>query len=191
MPALCRSSASRWAQPYTYTYSHASLAMLNYDHLLEYTDWQRESWQAWFTREGAAALAVPIGPHGDGRMNTVGEIVRHIFSAETRYVERMNDQPLTDTAGLPPADDIDALFAFGRGSREALRSFISTLPADQLDVARDLTIVTLTRRLTPRKILVHVVLHEIRHWAQIATLLRLQGMKVDFHDFLLCPVMSA
>jgi uncharacterized damage-inducible protein DinB len=163
--------------------------MLNYDHLLEYTDWQRESWHAWFARNGAGALAVPIGPHGDGRMKTIGEVVRHIFSAEKLYVERMNDRPLSDTS-VVPADDIDALFAFGRDSRAALRDFIAALPADQLDVSRELTIVKITRRLTPRKILAHVVLHEIRHWAQIATLLRLEGMKVDFHDFLLCPVLS-
>jgi uncharacterized damage-inducible protein DinB len=165
--------------------------MLNFDHLLDYTDWQRESWHAWFTREGARALAVSTGPHGDGRLNTVGEIVRHIFSAEKRYVERMNDQPFTEAAALPAADDIDALFALGRDSRAALRSFISTLPVDRLDVSRELTIVNHTRRLTPRKILAHVVLHEIRHWAQIATLLRLEGMQVDFHDFLLSLVMSA
>lgn len=164
--------------------------MLDYDHLLEYTDWQRESWHAWFTRQGSGALAVSIGPHGDGRFETIGHVVRHIFSAEKLYVERMNDRPLTDTS-VVPTDDIDALFAFGRDSRAALRTFISMLPADQLDVSRELTIVKITRRLTPRKILVHVVLHEIRHWAQIATLLRLQGMKVDFHDFLICPVMSA
>jgi uncharacterized damage-inducible protein DinB len=164
--------------------------MLDYNHLLEYTDWQRESWHAWFTRQGAGALAVSVGPHGDGRLNTVGEVVRHIFSAETRYVERMSDLPLTEASALPAADDIEALFALGRKSRAGLRSFISKLPADQLDVSRELTIVNHTRRLTPRKILVHVVLHEIRHWAQIATILRLQGMKVDFHDFLLSPVMS-
>jgi uncharacterized damage-inducible protein DinB len=168
-----------------------SFSMLNYDHLLEYTDWQRESWHAWFTRQGAGALRVSIGPHGDGRLNTVGEVVRHIFSAETRYVQRMDDRPLIDAPALPAADDIDALFAFGRDSRAALRTFIARLPADQLDVARELMIVDRMRRLTPRKILVHVVLHEIRHWAQIATLLRLEGMKVDQHDFLLCPVMTA
>jgi uncharacterized damage-inducible protein DinB len=163
--------------------------LLSYDHLLEYTDWQRERWHAWFTREGAGALGVSTGPHGDGRLNTVGEIVRHIFSSETRYVERMKDRPLTDTSALP-ADDVEALFAFGRQSRAALRHFISTLPAEQLDVSRELTITDTTRRLTPRKILFHVVLHEIRHWAQIATLLRLRGMKVEFHDFLRSPVLS-
>src|SRR3954469_18772321 len=83
-----------------------SFSMLNYDHLLEYTDWQRESWHAWFTRQGVTALAVSMGPHGDGRFNTVGEVVRHIFSAEKLYVERMNDRPLTNTSVLP-ADDIE------------------------------------------------------------------------------------
>lgn len=42
--------------------------------------------------------------------------------------------------------------------------------------------------LTPRKIMVHVVLHEIRHWAQIATMLRQQGLPGDFHDFLFSPL---
>ena len=163
--------------------------MLNYDHLLEYTDWQREGWNEWFARHGKRALAISAGPHGDGRFTTVGEVVRHIFSAETRYIERMKDQPLSDTS-LIPSDDVDALFAFGRHSRAALLDFVATLSPRDLDVARELTIVDKTLPLTPRKILVHVVLHEIRHWAQIATLLRFQGMSVEFHDFLMSPVMS-
>jgi hypothetical protein len=32
--------------------------------------------------------------------------------------------------------------------------------------------------------------HEIRHWAQIATLLRLNGVVHELHDFLACPVMT-
>jgi len=33
-------------------------------------------------------------------------------------------------------------------------------------------------------------MHEIRHWAQIATLLRLQGLTDEFHDFLFSPVLG-
>ena len=48
---------------------------------------------------------------------------------------------------------------------------------------------------TPRKIVVHILLHETRHWAQIATLLRLNGWALNgfvdgFHDFLFSPVMG-
>ena len=34
----------------------------------------------------------------------------------------------------------------------------------------------------------HTVLHEIRHWAQIATFFRLNGLTGEFHDFLFSPV---
>jgi len=33
-------------------------------------------------------------------------------------------------------------------------------------------------------------MHEIRHWAQIGTLLRLTGLKGEFHDFLFSPVLG-
>jgi uncharacterized damage-inducible protein DinB len=41
---------------------------------------------------------------------------------------------------------------------------------------------------TPKKIVMHVLLNEIRHWAQIATLCRVNGLVVGFHDFLGSPV---
>jgi uncharacterized damage-inducible protein DinB len=39
-------------------------------------------------------------------------------------------------------------------------------------------------------IIVHVLVHEIRHWAQIATLLRLNGVTGEFHDFLFSSAMG-
>jgi hypothetical protein len=48
-----------------------------------------------------------MGPHGDNQ--TVGNVVIHIFSAEKRYIERLSDKPLTDTA-LIPSDNLEALF---------------------------------------------------------------------------------
>src|SRR2546430_11115824 len=41
-----------------------------------------------------------------------------------------------------------------------------------------------------RKVVTHVVMHEIRHWAQIGTLLRVNGFVGDFHDFLGSPVID-
>ena len=43
---------------------------------------------------------------------------------------------------------------------------------------------------SPKKVVTHILFHEIRHWAQIATLLRLDGLKPDLHDFLFSPVMG-
>src|SRR5213082_1533646 len=70
-------------------------------HLLDYTDWERAQWHAWFREQGPAALAVDLGPNSNGRVNTIGELVRHIFSAEKRYVDRVVGAPLTDPAAVP------------------------------------------------------------------------------------------
>ena len=45
-----------------------------------------------------------------------------------------------------------------------------------------------TVRSTPRKVVLHVLTHEIRHWAQVATLLRLQGWVGERQDLLFSPV---
>lgn len=160
---------------------------VNLADLLHYTDWERQEWRAWFRAHGAGALQVAVGPHGDGRFRVVGDLIRHIFSAETRYVERLSGRPLTDTASIP-ADDPEVLFDFGERSRKELRAFITGCPATRWDTPEELQIGNLRRRATPRKIVLHVVLHEIRHWGQVATLLRLGGLTAGLHDFLFSPV---
>jgi uncharacterized damage-inducible protein DinB len=112
---------------------------------------------------------------------------QHIFSAEKRYVDRLSNRPLTDPASMPN-DDVEALFGFGRQSRHDLMEFLDSFPATEWDIAREHTILSHKLRLTPRKTVVHVVLHEIRHWAQIATLLGVNGTKTEFQDFLGSPV---
>ncbi len=89
-----------------------------------------------------------------------------------------------------PTDGIDALFQFGRHSRQDLRAFIETFPTERWEVAQEFTIGTSSIRATPRKVVVHILMHEIRHWAEIATLLRLHGLTGEFHDLLFSPVLS-
>jgi len=159
------------------------------DVLLDYTEWERDQWHPWLAQQGPDVLKVAPGPHGDGRFAAVGELIRHIFSAEKRYVERLAGLALTDTS-LLPTGDVDALFRFGRQSRKDLRALIAEFPPERWDTPEEHTILKRTLRLTPKKIVVHTLMHEIRHWAQIATILRLHGLKGDFHDFLFSPVMG-
>lgn len=158
--------------------------------LVEYTAWERETWHEWLRSQGEAALEMSAGPHGDGRFAQVGELVQHIFGAEKRYVERLSGRPLTDNAAIPKSS-IDALFQFGRQSRKDLTEFLEALPAEKWDVPQGFNILSHSITATPRKIVIHVLMHEIRHWAQIATLLRVNGLKVQFHDFLFSPVLGA
>lgn len=162
---------------------------LSVNDLMDYTDWERMKWHDWFRRNGDQVLATSAGPHGDGRMQSVGELVRHIFSAEKRYVDRLAGRPLTDTTSLPSGDS-EALFEFGRRSRRDLKEFVATYPAKAWDTPQEMKILSYSLTTTPRKIVTHILMHEIRHWAQIGTLLRLNGLKGDFHDFLFSPVMS-
>jgi len=154
--------------------------------LIAYTDWQREKWRSTL-REHSDALRLSAGPNGDDRFNTIGDLIKHIFSAEKRYIERLSNRTLTDPSSIP-SDEVEALFRFGQQSRRDLRQFIDSLPAAGWDIAEEHNILGHKLRLTPRKIIVHVVLHEIRHWAQIATLLRLNGTKSGLQDFLASPV---
>ena len=154
--------------------------------LIGYTDWERQEWHGWLGQH-REALRTSTGPHGDNQ--TVGEVVKHIFSAEKRYIERLSDQPLTDTASIPN-DNLEALFGFGQHSRQALKNFIETFPAPRWDILKDFEFVGWSLKATPKKIIIHVLTHEIRHWAQIATVLRLNGFKGDFHDFIFSPVLG-
>ena len=85
---------------------------------------------------------------------------------------------------------VAALLAEIALNRTSLREFIATFPVNAWDVPQEFTILDHLVRVTPKKIVIHVVLHEIRHWVQIATLLRLHGLKGEFHDFLASPVLG-
>jgi uncharacterized damage-inducible protein DinB len=156
--------------------------------LVEYTAWQRQRWRDWF-HQHPEALRCSAGPHGDGRFESVIDLVKHVFSAEQRYVQRLRDQPLTDR-GAAPFGGIDALFAAGEAGRQTLVTHLKTMEPEVWDLPRQFTILGHPVTATPRKIVMHVLLHEVRHWAQIATLCRLNGFAPEFHDFLGSPVWS-
>jgi uncharacterized damage-inducible protein DinB len=159
---------------------------LSLDDLMAYGDWERAYWLDWFEKHGETAFHVDLGPNRDGRFATVADVVRHIFAVEKRYSDRLSGRALTDPASIPT--ELHAVFEFGRGSRKAMRALLAEFPADRWDVPETHTVATYTLRLTPRKIVVHAVLHELRHWAQIATILRQNGHKIEPRDFLLSPV---
>jgi uncharacterized damage-inducible protein DinB len=162
---------------------------LSVNDLLDYTDWERRKWQACLSRRGDTVLGVAAGPNGDGRFETVNDLVKHIFSAEKRYVERLTGRPLTDPASIP-SGRLEDLFEFGQKSRSELKDLIDTFPADEWDAMKEFKILNFIARATPRKIVMHVLIHEIRHWAQIGTLLRLNGVVDAFHDFAASPVLG-
>ena len=162
---------------------------MDFADLMQYTGWERGKWRKFFA-EHPDALKLTVGPHGDGRFTTVGDVVKHVFSAEKRYVERLNGQPLSDFAGVP-SDDANALFAVGEASRQDLEYLVDSLPKASWEIPHEFKILTHTITASPRKIVAHVLMHEVRHWAQIATICRLAGKQVEFRDLLFSPLFEA
>ena len=163
------------------------MPVLSVDDLLQYTEWERGKWQAWFRKHGTDALKAGAGAHGDGRFQSVGDVVRHIFAAEKRYVERLKGQPLTDPSSIP-SDRIDTLFEFGMQCRKEFQDYIAAFPEQDWDKPKEYNMMNMTVKLSAKKIIFQVLIHETRHWAQVATMLRLQGFPSENQDFLLSPV---
>lgn len=153
--------------------------------LLAYRDGETARWRDWFERH-PAALDVPIGA---GRTATVRGLVVHIFAVELRYAERLLGRRVTTYEELEPADT-EEVFAIGARARASIDEFLAR--ADDREMREVLEFQTLTAgavRATKYKITANLVNHGVRHWAQIATVLRQQGFGDQWaHDFLLSDV---
>ena len=143
---------------------------LTVDELIGYTDEERAKWERWFAARGDEPLR--LRPAGDLHAD-LGALLLHIFGPEHHYVQFLSgDYDFADLTRVPTGD-ASALFEFGRRGRAALRAWVASARAEDWE-----------RRVEPReefpvtarKIVAHVLLHEIRHWAQIAALVRQRGL---------------
>ena len=155
---------------------------LSFDTLFKYTDAETRRWQEWFRASPPEALDVPIG---EGRTATVRGLIVHIAAVELRYAERLLGEPVTSYEALP-TESADPIFGVVWTAREKLRRYLAS--ATEADLARVLTFETVTMgtlSASSHQIIGHVLIHGVRHWAQIATALRQHGYRRSWpHDFL-------
>jgi uncharacterized damage-inducible protein DinB len=144
---------------------------LSLDELMRYTAAEREKWRAWFLQHPAAVEA-PVQP--GGRLPTVGKLIDHIFLVERRHLQRLTELPLDQSTGLT-GNNAPPLFDYGSSVRRELEQYTAALDGDVADDVRSLEVRERRWPVTPRKLLFHVQLHEIRHWAQVALAVRLAG----------------
>ena len=142
---------------------------LTLEELIAYTDEERAKWERWFAAHGERPLALPLP---GGSHPSVGALVLHIFGPESQYLQFLRGDELTNYT-TRPTDRAGALFEFGREARERTRAFVASARPE--DWSR-----TVEPReefpVSARKIVAHVLLHEIRHWAQIAAAVRAHGL---------------
>lgn len=144
---------------------------LTLDELMHYTAGERERWRLWFERHPGAVDA-PV--HAAGRFTTVGKLIDHIFLVEQRHLQRLTGAPVAQSTGLT-GNNAPPLFSYGSSVRRELEGFAEELDPETADDVRTIEVRDRPWPMTPRKLLFHIMLHEIRHWAQVALAVRLAG----------------
>lgn len=156
--------------------------------LLDYTRAESEHWHRWLDAQPPAVLDLPVGT---GRTATVRGLIHHIIVVERRYVDRLRGEPIT-TYDAVPSEPLGALFAVFAETRARLDEWIEQ--ASDADLARRLEFQTLSagpQAASARKVVVHLLLHGVRHWAQLATSLRQHGYATDWaHDILMSDALA-
>jgi len=117
-------------------------------------------------------LAFPCDIMG---VSTVGGLLQHIVAVELRYAEQLTGLPPSDYATIP-FDSAEALYATHARAIKLVRELLAS------DLDWDERIDYVTRSMGPMRssrktILFHSLLHAIRHYAQLATLVRQHGIK--------------
>lgn len=142
------------------------------EHLLAWNDTTAQHWRD-FILANPAILTLPSDIRNG---STVANTLHHIVAAELRYAHRLASLPEPDYAVIP-SDSIHSLLAAHTRAFEIVRERLAD-PA--YDWSAEITFETITMgrlRATRETILLHLTLHSIRHYAQLATLVRQQGFK--------------
>ena len=146
---------------------------LSYDELLRYTSDEREKWRRWL-QSNPGGMDVPLQPAG--RFPTVGKLIDHVFLVERRHLQRLTGDPVAPSTGLT-GNNAPPLFDYGASVRRELEQFAALIDEDDADEPRPIVFQDGTVTMTPRKLLFHILVHEIRHWAQVALAVRVAGFE--------------
>lgn len=140
--------------------------------LLAYSDHERAKWRAWVEAE-PSRLSLPV--QDGGRFPTIGSLLDHMFLVERRHLARMEGATPPDSTGVAPGD-VEGLFEYGELVRADFTRFVTTLDDAAAAQRFTFTIPTGPQTMSRRKLATHVVLHEVRHLAQIALAARAAGV---------------
>ena len=148
-----------------------SIPQLSAEEVLAWLEKTSAEWQA-LLEQHRDLLAVNCDIAGT---TTIGGVLQHIVAVELRYAERLAGLPATDYAHIA-FDSVEAIYSTHDRAVALLRGQLAR------EVNWDERIDFVTRSMGPasatrRAVLFHSMLHSIRHYAQLATLVRQAGIK--------------
>jgi uncharacterized damage-inducible protein DinB len=144
----------------------------------ELLDWVEETSRGW-KRLISAHPEILSFPCDIRETKNVGQLLQHIVAVELRYAERLNELPETPYESIP-YDSVSTIYATHDRAMELLRPLMDRDERFWETVLEIKTRSAGTLRATRRTVLVHLLTHSIRHYAQLATLVRKQGVAPDW-----------
>ena len=150
-------------------------AALSAEEMLAWLDTTSSKWQA-LIEAHPEVLAMPCDVMS---VSTVGGLLQHIVAVEVRYAEQLSGLPPTDYAQIP-FDTAAAIYATHERAVRMLRALLASDIdwEERVDFqTRSMGKVTAKRK----TVLFHAMLHAVRHYAQLATLVRQHGIKPGWH----------
>jgi len=151
------------------------------EELMAWNDHSARQWRD-FVNANPSVLTVPCDIY---RARTVGELLRHIVAVELRFAERLTGVPPTDYAAIPNGS-AEEIFGIHDRALDLLRGLLARNDFDWREKLEFPTLTAGNWRASRRTILFHALLHAIRHYAQLSTLVRQAGFPTGFvADYLL------
>jgi uncharacterized damage-inducible protein DinB len=144
-------------------------------------------WKNFFeANPGAAMVSTDIASS-----KNVGELMWHIYAASFRTAQRLLGEEVSNVESLSAVRNISTAFALHIQGVGKLRRFLETASEATLEEAFEIRSPGAGKPLvsgTKRKLCLHVMVHAIRHWAQIVPLLRVNGFPPDWPQDILFSV---
>jgi uncharacterized damage-inducible protein DinB len=140
--------------------------------LLGYSDHERRKWRDWIAADpGRLEIAIQPG----GRFPTLGALLDHIFFAERRHLSRLEGGTPPEATGVPPGD-WEALFEYAGYVRADLHRYVEDIDDRAGDQILSFSGPFGAFALPRRRLVLHILLHEVRHLAQAALAARVAGV---------------
>jgi uncharacterized damage-inducible protein DinB len=110
---------------------------------------------------------------------TIAELLQHIVAAQLRYAERLANLPISDYADIP-FDSVESIYASHDRAIAILQQLLAQEDYNWEDPIDFTTRTMGTLHSNRRTMLFHALLHGVRHYAQLASLVRQCGIKPDW-----------
>jgi uncharacterized damage-inducible protein DinB len=151
------------------------MVALTGEELVAWNDKTAEQWRN-LLEAHPNLLALPCDVAG---VKTVGELMQHIVAAQLRYAERLSGSPATAYEEIrygTPAE----LFATHAQGMDLFRRLLADLAYDWDEEVEFVTRRAGTLVATRKTFFIHAQTHGIRHYAQLATLVRQHGVTPEW-----------